>query len=477
MATPRVVRTANVAPLPMVRAKKTEAIGALGLPIYSGYLRLDPVARLNGVEAIRTYRDMRYNEPAVAAFVTAVMNLFSTDLSIEPGGPKRADTKAQRVAQTALECMEQPAAAALRQMYSAVWYGWDVHEVVMKRAPDGRIGWRGWELRRQESLQRWLTAPDDAGRVVGFEQRPAPDYRLRAIPFERAIHIVSDDSEGSPEGLSALRGMYRPWYFVKQFELFMGIAGERFGTGVPIFEVGESVATRLTPTDQETMQAAVEGLRQNEEAGIITPPGVTFRFAESPGLRISDYLEILRYLRIVMLSVAQADFIALGTQQSGGAYSLGKDKSELFLMAVNGYQQRILDALNQQLMPRLFNIAANRVPGMTALPRFALPAIRRYDLTQLGQFMQLMDSIGALTLTDEDESYLRKITDLLDMTPAQIKQAKEEAKKEAKANMPPQFQGPEDSATGDAADDDEPDAMQMGPAEEMSDAEGADDDS
>jgi hypothetical protein len=144
-------------------------------------------------------------------------------------------------------------------------------------------------LRRQESIERWMTLPD-SGVVTGLVQRPAPDYRIRLIPIERAIHVVADDSEGSPEGMSALRGMYRHAYMVRNLEMLLGIALERFGTGLPLFEVDESVRTRLDASDEALLQDAISALRQNEYAGGVLPPGVRFRFANSPGLDAMTYV-------------------------------------------------------------------------------------------------------------------------------------------------------------------------------------------
>src|SRR5687768_7227635 len=95
--------------------------GSVGLPLFSGYLRLDPNHKLNGTEAVRTYRQMRLEEPSASAFVNATLHLLRTDYSVEPGGPKRADTKAARFVEEALQGMDTPLATAIRQMYSIVW--------------------------------------------------------------------------------------------------------------------------------------------------------------------------------------------------------------------------------------------------------------------------------------------------------------------------------------------------------------------
>lgn len=433
------------------------SIGATGLPLFSGHLRLDPNPKLTGLAAIRAYRDMAWNEPAARALLTTATNLLHADLVASAGGESDADKAAAEQCQAALDGMDVPVGTAVRQAYSMLWAGWAILEVVLRPGADGTVTWAAWEYRRQDSMSRWLTGTN--GQIVGWEQRPAPDYRVRQIPASRYLHVVADDSEGSPEGMSALRGMYRPWVMLRNLEMFLGISLERFGTGLPVFEVDAAVG-QLTERDTATLQAIGASLRQNEEAYLILPPGVRFRFAESPGLDAETYLEVIRYLRLVMLSTVLADFIGLGTQNSGaGAYSLSQDKSELFLLALNGWQARVVDAINRQVVAPLYRLPRNqetRFGRITAPPKVSLPPVKRYDLEKLGSFLTVLDRVGAWTPTAEDEAYLRTISDLLDRTPAQVRAARAEPEPAAPApdDTPPATD--EEDADDAAADADEP---------------------
>jgi hypothetical protein len=399
-------------------ARTKAEIGALGLPLFAGYLSLEPDTTLRGAQGVRVFRRMMLDEPAAAAFLGAAYNLLRTDLSVNPGGTTDADKAAAEFLDECLLDMRESVGAMIRQMYSMLWAGWDIHELVYKRRSggngsrfdDGRVGWAAWALRRQDTLYRWQM--DDAGRIDAFEQRPAPTYSLRTLPLSKCIHLVADDSDGSPEGKSCLRAMYIPLYFVKQLRLLYGISLERFGTGVPVWEFQDG-APDIDQAQLATIEAIIAGLRQNEEAGIITPKGMTFRFAQSPGLAANDYKEAIQFFQVWALVSALADFMALGTMGKGGSLALGQDKSELFLLALNGFQERLLSALNRQAVPRLFRY--NDFGSLTALPELALPPVKRYDLAQLGAFAQVLSQIGAFHATPEDEEFLRKISDLPDL--------------------------------------------------------------
>lgn len=406
-------------------ARTKGEIGATGLPIFAGYISLDPNKNLRGVQAVKIYREMALDDPACAGYFNAARQLMRTDLGVEPGGTTENDKLATEFLQSCIDDMRDSPKAYLRQLESFMWCGWSLHELVWKRRnggqgskyDDGRVGWAAWALRRQESLYRWQY-DTDMGRVVGFMQRPAPTFDLRTIPFKKAIHLVADETDGSPEGVSPLRSMYRHWYFVKNLELLLGISLERFGTGLPVFELLPEAGNALSPEDEARLKAIGTGIVQNEEAYLLLPPAVKFHFAESPGLNAETYIKVIDSFRNWMLASVLADFLALGLGDRGGAYALGKDKSELFLLSLNGYQERILEALNRQAVTRLFQY--NDFGKLTALPRLTLPAVKRYDLAALGTLLPQLSQTGVFHPTPQDEEWIRKISDLPDVDPATL---------------------------------------------------------
>lgn len=407
-------------------ARTKAEIGSVGLPIWAGRLSLDPNVRLRGVQGMRIYRQMLLDEPACAALRTAILTLFRTDIQVNPGGDTTNDEAAAQFVEECLSDMRDGLPTILRQMAGMIFYGFGIHELVYKRRnggngskyDDGRVGWASWALRRQATLERWDM--DDKGRVVAFVQRPEPDFTLRTIPLTKAIHLVADDSEASPEGVSWLRGMYRYWYMVTQFELLFGIALERFGTGMPVFSRTEdSSNVQLTSEQEDTLAAIAAALRQNEEAYVLEPPGIRFRLEPSPGLDAAVYLDAIQRYRVWMLSTALAEFVALGTGDTG-SWALGKSKIELFLRALTGFQDRLTDAINRQAIPRLFRY--NDFGTLTDYPTVSLPAVREYDLAGLATFAKTLYDIGAYHPTPRDEELFRKISDLVDIDMDQLEQ-------------------------------------------------------
>lgn len=402
------------------RTRRSE-IGSVGLPLFAGYLSLDPNRNLRGAQAAQIYRQMRLDDPAIAAFLNATYNILRTDLIVAPGGTRESDKRAAAFVETCLDDMSASIGTLMRQAYTFIWAGWGIQEIVYKRRmggansnyADGRIGWRDWGLRRQETLYRWGYDIRN-GAVYEFQQRPPPDYRLRYIPLSKCLHVVADETDGSPEGLSALRAGYRQYYIVSQIELLLGITLER-GAGIPVFEIDAAAQTALTADDKALIERIASDLRQNEAAYVITPPAVKFRFAELPGVNASSYLDTIQRMRGWMLASVLADFIGLGLGDRGGAYALSADKSELFLLALNGYQDRLLDAINRQAVARLMRY--NDFGPLTSLPRLTLPSVKRYDLEKLGSFLSVLNTVGVWTPRPEDELFLRKVADIPEYQP------------------------------------------------------------
>ena len=385
-------------------------LGRSGLPIFSGRISLDKNPRLRWPQAGKIYREMLDNEPAAAALWTAARTLLRTDVQVDAGGTDDRHKRAAAHVEACLGDMRDSLDTKLKQQTSAMFYGFDVHELVYKRRPDGTVGWADWAIRRQESLERW--GQDTKGRIDAFVQRPAPDYRVTSIPLKKCIHTIADDSDGSPEGRGALRPMYRYWYMVTQFELLAGIGLER-GVGFPVFQrVEAGTPIQLTGAQEDDLAAQAEAIRQHEQAYVLLPPGIQFRFEPMPGVEASSYLAFIQNFRIWMLSTSLAEFIALGTGDTG-SFALGKSKIDLFLKALTGFQNKLCDTINRQAIPQLMKY--NGWGDLDGYPTISLPAVREYDLNMIANFAKTLHDMEAFHATPEDEMWLRKISDLHDI--------------------------------------------------------------
>lgn len=383
--------------------------GKSGLLTFAGQVTETYTPKLYWPEAYSVYDEMRRRDPTIRTMWNALIMLSRTaSWYAEPGGVSDADKQAAEFLQMCLEDMSHTLEDAIEDALSCVLFGWSWLEICYKRREgaggkhksiysDGRIGWRKWAMRRQSSFARWDF--DEEGGVRGLYQRPAPDYEERFIPIEKSLHFTSQRDGGNPEGLALLESIYEVWYYLKNYQIIQGIGWQRTFVGLPVFEFEETPSS----DDRAKVESVGQALTVDEKQYVSVPRGIKFRLESAQNAGAAALLETIRHYRLLMLQTLLADFIALGTGQTG-SWALGADKSQLFLMAVDGYLDRIASVINRFGVPRLMEY--NDFPGMTALPRLVHTKVEKPSLTQLGSWLQQVS--GLLNWTPEDENWLRQ---------------------------------------------------------------------
>src|SRR5690606_33802315 len=171
-------------------------LGATGLKRTGGYLDEEFLPHLKGTKAVKVYREMGDNDSISGAMLFAIANLLrGVDWQVVPGGKGREAAAAARLVETSMEDVSQSWDDQIQEILSCLQYGWSWHEISYKRRvgpwerdgkrrskfTDGLIGWKGFPIRSQESLHRWIF--DESGDVVAMVQMPPPDYRIRVLPI------------------------------------------------------------------------------------------------------------------------------------------------------------------------------------------------------------------------------------------------------------------------------------------------------
>ena len=216
-------------------------------------------------------------------------------------------------------------------------YGWSWHEIVYKRRmgpwqndgrrrskyTDGLIGWRKLPIRSQETLQRWIF--DDSGGIQGMVQLAPPDYQTRLLPIEKSLLFRFGHHKGNPEGRSALRNSYRPWFYKKRLEEFESVGVERDLAGLPMVKAPSDYLRAKPGTDQykmvQSFQRMVRSIRRNEQEGLVFPtaydketnqPLFKFELLGSGGARQFYTNELIQRYEQRQLMTVLADFIMVG---------------------------------------------------------------------------------------------------------------------------------------------------------------------
>lgn len=389
-------------------AAATKEIGSSGLAQHWGSIQEAYTSKLHWPGAYEVYDEMRRRSPTLRSALNAVKMLAKqAEWKAEPATDKPADVEAAEFLDQCLDDMSHTTDDFIDDALSCLPFGWASFELVYKRRngsggkslskyDDGKVGWRKFAFRRQSSFSKWDF--DDAGGLAGWQQRAAPDYDAVTLPIEKLLHFTVIRDGNNPEGMSLLEAAYEPWYYAKNLRIIAGIGWQRTFVGLPWFEAEEG----FSPKDKSKVEDVAASLVVDEKQFVSTPKGIKFHLLSVPNAGAPALLEQIRHYEVQQLQLFMAEFLALGTG-SVGSFALGTDKSELFLMAVNGYLDRIEDVLNRFGVPRLY--AYNEFPGITELPRVTHSVVRKPNLPQLGEFLQKIAAY--ITLSEQDEIWIR----------------------------------------------------------------------
>lgn len=426
----------------------TQELGATGLKQWSGIVREELLPKLMGSQGLKVYQEMSDNNPIVKASLQAIdLTVRQVKWRVEAPGPKAEDKEATAYLESIKEDMAHTWPDHISEAMTMLPFGYALFEIVYKkrngltddphtssRFDDGRIGVRKLAIRAQDSLYRWQF--DATGGIQGMIQRPPPDYWERAIPIDKALLYRTTLRKGNPEGVSILRGAYRPWFFSKRIEEIQAIGVERDLAGLPVAFVPPSImGSNASATDKavyEMVKKIVTNIRNDEQAGIVMPQVYDaaghklydLTLMTSGGRRNFDTSAILTYYDQRIAMTMMTDFLLLGHAQVG-TYSLGESKMGVFSTAISTYLDSIADVLNRYLVPRLF--ALN---GWTLdkLPTFVHEPVESVDLVQMGNYIGALAKSGmGLFPNPELEAYLKRAAKLpSDPAPQTGEQAREQ---------------------------------------------------
>ncbi len=422
--------------------------GVTGLKQDHGYVYEEFLRELSGQNAVKIYGQMRDNDPIVGAVFFAIeMYLRKVQWFVDAYD----DSEEHEDKATFLrECMEDTShtwSDFIAEIMSMMEHGWSYFETLYKirttepksaeddtpqsKYNDQKVGWRKFEIRSQDSLERWQF--DDEQGIAGMWQRVDTDPELHFIPIQKSLLFRTTVKKNNPEGRSVLRNAYRPWYFKKRIEEIEGVGIERDLAGLPFAEVpAEMMSEDASEADKATLASIVElvkNVRRDEQEGVVWPqqwneqgvPMYNFKLLASSGTRQFNTSDIIQRYDSRIAIVVLADFILLGTSDSSsGSYAMATNKSGLFQAALGAWLDVIQDILNNYAVPRLFRLNGDKSGNY---PKFRHDEVQKPSLADLATLVAALTGAGAQLFPDVDlENHFRRLSQF------PLREAKDEAK-------------------------------------------------
>lgn len=376
----------------------------------------EPLRALSGDGWRRALAEMVANDPIVGAVLLAVeLYLRQVTWDVVPGSPDAADVAAATFVE---ECRQDMAASwedTLAEIVSFLPHGWSFLETVYKvrggeatddpthrsRFTDGRIGWRKWAIRAQDTLDHWVF--DAGGGVQALVQTAPPTYHPVTIPITKALLFRTTSRKGDPEGRSLLRNAYTSWYYKNHLQRIEGVGIERDLAGLPVLTVPPELLDSANRTAAQTslfteLLQLITNIRRDEQEGIMLPaafdeaghPLFALTLLTTGGRRQFDTDAVIRRYDQRIAASMLADFVLLGSDKVG-SYALASNKTDLFATALGTWLDHICGVVNQHAIPRLL-----RLNGLRPLhpPRLEHGDVQSVDLVQLADFVLKLAQAG-----------------------------------------------------------------------------------
>jgi phage gp29-like protein len=403
-------------------------LGTSGLRRSGGFVHEEFLNQLRGRRGFLVYREMADNDPVIGSILYAIEKVvLRLEWRIDPFDDS---PEAEEIRNFIDECMEDMSDTwdqTLASILSMLVYGFSFHEIVYKirkgdskdpkynsKHADGKIGWRKFAIRSQESLNNWMMDPE--GGIQGYRQIDPAGGGFREIPIDKGLLFRTNVNKNNPEGRSLLRNCFRPWYYKRRIEEIEAIGIERDLAGLPVAKVPpEYLSSGATAAQQSVLAEItqiVQNIKRNEQEGVIFPmmydengkEMFSLELLSSGGSRQFDTDKVIqRYDQRISMSVL-SDFILLGHEKVG-SFALGSQKMDLWTMSVEAIAKSIAEVMNQYAIPRLL-----KLNGMNAemAPFLTYGEVSSVDLNELSNYVQKLIGAGVITPDADLEAYLRE---------------------------------------------------------------------
>lgn len=428
------------------RTAAFDAYGISGLTRYGAISRVyeEFLRELQGPQGMKSYREMQDNCPITGAILFAAQHLCRrVSFTFRPAnGSNEAHKVADFCGGAIFDDMESTWADTLSEILTMLPFGWALMEFRMKRrvgmgepdltppgigtqnisgvgykvpdfAPsrfsDGKIGFRSWSLRSQETLFMWEF--DEDSNAVVMQQMAPPDYRIRRIPVAKSLLFRTQVSKNNPEGRSILRNAWTSYYFKKNLQVFEGIGIERNLAGYPMIQMekpdianGLAVPDIWNPKDPDmvnllaAMKRMVRSVRRDEQEGMVMPWWAKFSLLSTGSRRGLDTDVIIkRYDQRIAMSM-MADFIMLG-HEAVGSKALAATKISLFTSALSSFLDTACSLIDRRAVPTLLDF--NGIPQELA-PVLEHGEVEDVNIQELGDFIAKIAGTGFNPLAEFD---------------------------------------------------------------------------
>lgn len=414
---------------PKVSPSKT--VGAPGTAIFGGYIVDNEKNQdLSGTKKFTTYANILANTSIVAAGTRYFLNLIAkADWTVDPvDDTPKARELAERV-ELIQDRMKTPWNQVIKRTATYRFYGYSWQEWTAMMLKEGFIGMRNIQPRPQRTIEQWDR--DDHGEVFGAIQRSPQSFETIYLPRSKAIYIVDDVLNDSPEGLGLLRHVAEANQHRRALQRFEGIGFETDLAGIPIGRAPLAEMQALIEAGDLTTSQKNEILKPLRDFldGHVRSPNlsllldsITYMDEEGKPSNVKQFeLELLKsssvshqYIGEAIMRLDREIARVLGVEglmlgDSGkGSFALSKDKSNNLFLIVDSTLTEIEQTYQQDFLDPLWRL--NGWPEELK-PRLKASTVQFQDIEQVTRALSDMAKAGAML--GPDDPAINFVRDLL----------------------------------------------------------------
>jgi hypothetical protein len=251
---------------------------------------------------------------------------------------------------------------------------------------------------------------DTKGRFQGFQMWGNPyDAEVLWMPMEKLIVFTYNGEAGDVEGISALRSVYKHWYYSENLYKIDGIQKERHGIGIPCVKL----PLGHTPNDVVQADQIGRNLRTNEKAHVVLPPNWDIMMLKLEGQHV-DALASAHHHKHEIAKNVLAPFV---DSERG---LIDESTSNFFLKGSRHEAEMIAQTLTRGLIPELVDF---NWPGVGEYPKLKVRRIGdTADWRTISFAVRNLVGSNILRPDDKLEEWFREEMDLSPVDEATVRQ-------------------------------------------------------
>lgn len=408
---------------------KMGEVGVTELGLYKnttfGQYNPDDLQRRKG--GLKIYDKMRVDDQVKASLALKVNAVLASGWDIEPASQDPADIEIAEFVKAALEGIKGTVNDTLREILTALDYGYSVSEIVWKLEESGDLAGKiTIDKIKGKKPHNYYFDADEFGNLKpdGLLSKLFLGASQTRLPVDKFVIFTYRKEFSNHYGRSDLREAYRSWWSKDNIIKFWNIFLEKFGSPTVIGKYKTN-----DQADQEKLKTVMSNL-QNNTSIAFKDGDMDISLLEAVRRGGNDsYEKALDYHdRGIARGVLIPDKLSAGGQT--GAFALGKVHFDMFLWTVKELQGTIAEnVMDDQIIKRLigWNFA-----NVTKFPKFRFNPSTNEEKVELAKTFGELVQKGAVTSTFEDENHIRGILSMpeLDEEPEDEEESPNPGKKE-----------------------------------------------